>query len=105
VKCIFVENSVKMTHNQTTVAEIQPISIAEIKSLFPNEWVLISDPVMDETEFHVLSGIPLFHSKDKKEVAHLGRPKVVGYETYTLIYTGVIKPTKKIISLYSRPPE
>ena len=89
--------------NQASIVEPKEFSIAQIKEAFPDEWVLIGDPVMDETEFHVLSGVPLFHSKDKREVAYLGRAKVIGLESYTLIYTGTFKPMRKWVSLYSRP--
>jgi hypothetical protein len=44
----------------------QILNVADIKTLFPNEWVLLGNPVMDESKIDVLSGIPLFHSKDKK---------------------------------------
>ena len=42
------------------------LNIQEIKALYPDEWVLIGNPVMDESKIDVLSGIPIFHSKDKK---------------------------------------
>ena len=42
------------------------LDLLEIKALFPNEWVLIGNPVFDDSKLEVLSGIPLFHSEDKK---------------------------------------
>ncbi len=44
------------------------LNIPEINSLYPNEWILLGNPVMDDAQIDVLSGIPIFHSKDKKEV-------------------------------------
>ena len=44
----------------------QLINISEIKNLYPDEWVLIGNPNMDESKLDVISGIPLYHSKDKK---------------------------------------
>ncbi len=75
----------------------QAISIDEIKNLFPNEWVLIGNPFMDESKIDVVSGIPLFHSKDKREVCYIGRDKTSNFNKITLIYTGTFKPIRKII--------
>jgi hypothetical protein len=80
----------------------QLLTIAEIKNLFPNEWVLIGNPVMDESKIDVLMGIPLFHSKDKKEVCYIGRDKTTNFDKITLIYTGTFKPARKITGIFNR---
>jgi hypothetical protein len=72
------------------------VSFLEIKNQFPDEWVLIGNPVMDEAKIDVLSGIPLFHSKDKKEVCYLGREKTANFDKITLVYTGIFRPTRKM---------
>lgn len=77
-------------------------SISDIKNLFPNEWVLLGNPIMDSSKIDVLSGIPLFHSKDKKEVCYIGREKTNGFDKITLIYTGSFKPTRKITGIFNR---
>jgi hypothetical protein len=76
-------------------------NIDEIKVLFPDEWVLIGDPKMDESELHVLSGIPILHSKDKKEVCYLGKRKVDEYQTITLIYTGAINAARTLTGIFN----
>jgi hypothetical protein len=78
------------------------IPYSKIKKLFPNEWVLIGNPEMDSDFLNIVAGIPVLHSKDKKEVCYLGREKVVEYQTFTLVFTGVVKTSRKIVSLYSR---
>jgi hypothetical protein len=65
----------------------QLIDISEIKALYPDEWVLLGNPVMDDSKIDVLSGIPLFHSKAKKEVCYIDRDKTSNFEKITLIYT------------------
>ena len=80
----------------------QLINIAEIKNLFPDEWVLLGNPIMDESKIDVISGIPLFHSKDKKEVCYIGRDKTSNFEKITLIYTGSFKPSRKITGIFNR---
>ena len=67
-----------------------------IKKMYPNEWVLIGNPIMDETELNVLSGIPILHSKYKKELYYLGRSKTGDYDTITVIYTGKIVSKRRL---------
>lgn len=40
----------------------QLLNISDIKNLYPNEWVLIGNPTMDDSKIELLSDIPLFHS-------------------------------------------
>lgn len=76
-------------------------NIDEIKNLFPDEWVLIGNPEMDGSELHVLSGIPILHSKDKKEVCYLGKSKTGDFKTITLIYTGTFKPARVLTGIFN----
>lgn len=78
------------------------LSLNDLKSKYPDEWVLLGNPVKDTNGIDVLSGIPLYHSKDKKEVCYIGREKTEGYKKITLIYTGSFKPTRKITGIFRR---
>ena len=80
----------------------QALHISEIKILYPDEWVLLGNPIMDESKIDVLSGIPIFHSKDKKEVCYNGRKKTSNFDKITLIYTGTFRPTRKITGIFNR---
>ena len=80
----------------------QLINISDIKLLYPNEWVLLGNPIMDENKIDVLEGIPLFHSKDKKEVCYIGRGKTANFDKITLIYTGKFRPIRKITGIFNR---
>ena len=80
----------------------QLINISDIKLLYPNEWVLLENPIMDESRIDVLEGIPLFHSKDKKEVCYIGRDKTANFDKITLIYTGKFRPIRKITGIFNR---
>lgn len=88
--------------NSNSIKMEQILNISEIKNRFPNEWVLLGNPVMDESKIDVLSGIPLFHSKDKKEVCYIGRDKTPNFDKITLIYTGTFRPTRKITGIFNR---
>ncbi len=80
----------------------QLLNIAVIKKLYPDEWVLLGNPIMDDSKIDVLSGIPLFHRKDKKEVCYIGLDKTSGFNKITLIYTGTFKPARKITGIFNR---
>ncbi len=80
----------------------ESLSIADIKGLYPNEWVLLGNPVMDESKIDIVQGIPLFHSKDKKEVCYLGREKISDFKKITLFYTGTFRSTRKITGIFNR---
>ena len=80
----------------------QSVNIDDIKALYPDEWVLIGNPLMDESKIDVLSGVPLFHSKDKKEVCYIGRDKTLNFDKITLIYTGTFRPLRKIMGIFNR---
>jgi hypothetical protein len=80
----------------------QLLSISDIKKLYPDEWILLGNPIMDESNIDVLSGIPIFHSKDKKEVCYIGRNKTSAFDKITLIFTGTFKPARKITGIFNR---
>jgi hypothetical protein len=77
-------------------------NIVELQALFPDEWVLLGNPIMDADKIDVVSGIPLFHSKDKKEVCYLGRDKTKSFDKITLIFTGNFKPIRKMTGIFNR---
>lgn len=63
------------------------MTLAEIKSEFDSEWVLIGDPLTDEA-LNVLEGKVLHHSKDRDEVYRKAvslRPR-----RSAIVYTGGI---------------
>jgi hypothetical protein len=78
------------------------LNINDIKKLYPDEWVLIGNPIMDDSKINVLWGIPIYHSKDQKEVCYIGRDKTSGFDKITLIYTGTFRPTRKITGIFNR---
>jgi hypothetical protein len=80
----------------------QLLNISDIKKLYPDEWVLLGNPIMNDSKIDVISGIPIYHSKDKKEVCYIGRDKTLDFDTITLIFTGSFKPTRKITGIFNR---
>jgi len=80
----------------------QLLNINDIMKLYPDEWVLLGNPIMDDRKIDVLSGIPIYHSKDKKEVCYIGRDKTSAFDKITLIFTGTFRSTRKITGIFNR---
>jgi hypothetical protein len=97
---------------------MEPISLNEMKARFPDEWLLVGNADFGGEEAvgtimrRLVSGIVLYHSKDKLEVACKGWEARKGFTHCTLIYTGEIPKhlkfwisawrlrTKSVISSY-----
>lgn len=78
------------------------VNISDIKNLYPNEWVLIGNPIKTEDGVDFIAAIPIFHSKDKKEVCYIGREKTKGFDKISLIYTGNFNPTRKLTGVFRK---
>jgi hypothetical protein len=70
------------------------MAFEELKKLYPDEWILLGNPELDNTL--VLGGIVLYHSKDKKEVCYIGRDKTEGYDSVTIAFAGDLRQHRKI---------
>lgn len=94
--------------DQISNTEPQVLSMEQIKAAYPGEWVLIGNPVMDESNMNVLSGLLLCHSFDKREIAYLWRDKVKAYDSFTLVFNRAVVPGEKrrgILPLMLRLPK
>jgi hypothetical protein len=70
------------------------LTVAEIESQFPSEWVLVENPHTNEL-LEVQNGNVLYHSKDREEVYRKAvelRPK-----RFAMLYTGEIPPDTAIV--------
>jgi len=70
------------------------MTVAEIKSRFKSEWVLIEDPEMS-ANLEVQGGKVLYHSKDRDEVYRKTvelRPK-----RFAMLYTGMMPEDVAIV--------
>jgi hypothetical protein len=70
------------------------MTIQEIKSNFPNEWILLGNPQFADNT--VIGGEVLLHGKDKTELAIQGKSLRTQYEMLKFIYTGTFKPARRI---------
>ena len=72
----------------------QTVTIDEVKKSYPDEWILLGNPEINEQKQAILSGILLYHSPDKREVCYLGRPLTENYQT-TAMFFNRVTPRKK----------
>jgi hypothetical protein len=71
------------------------ISIDEIKVRYPDEWILVGNPAIDERNQQILSGILLYHSPDKREVCYLGKPLIADYDKTAMFFNRVTPRQKR----------
>ncbi len=78
----------------------QILSMYKIKEAYPEQWVLIGNPTLDESAegsivSKLTSGVVLLASKDKKEIGYKAKDARKGFESVTCIYTGEIPQNRK----------
>lgn len=79
------------------------LTVSEIKSRYPFEWILLDDPQVDPATLEVQAGRVVCHSKDRDEVyrkaVELPSPKRIA-----VLYTGPV-PKRMILATLSGRPE
>lgn len=77
------------------------LTIAEIKAQYPDQWVLVGNPILKDLEVleaiinKLVSGTVLFASKDKREIAYKAKDLRQGYEGITCVYTGELPQNRR----------
>jgi len=91
-----------MTENRVEDFTGERLSIEDIKRSYPDEWILIGDPEEDENGWDI-SGIVLYHSADKRELAYRYKPLLENYSRISLFFNRVTPREKRsvIASIYS----
>ena len=80
---------------------MKEMTLEQMRVSYPNEWVLVGNPLLNEPELQasiisrLISGVVLYHSKDKRELAYNAREVKNTVENVTLIYTGEIPKGRK----------
>jgi hypothetical protein len=79
-------------------------SIEDIKRSYPDEWILLGEPEENEREMQILSGIVLYHSPDKRELAYRDKPLLKEYDRVFLFFNRVTPrkgPNSVLLSIFS----
>ncbi len=81
---------------------METLTIAEIKTQYPDQWVLVGNPLLRDDNFvgsilqKLISGLVLYHSKDKREIAYKTQDLTKDVERFTCIYTGEIPKNRRL---------
>ncbi len=79
---------------------MEVITIEQIRTIYPDQWVLVGNPKLSEPEINgsivskLVSGIVLFASKDKRELAYKASEARKNIDFTTCIFTGEIAKNK-----------
>ena len=83
-------------------------SIDDIKKSYPDEWILVGNHEKDERDMEFRTGIVLYHSPDKRELAYRPKPLLKQVKSTYLFFNRVTPRTgnrRAIVSIYSLPKE
>jgi hypothetical protein len=78
------------------IAFMQTMTIEQIRTNYPNQWILIGNPELKDPDINgsiiskLLSGVVLFASADKRELAHQAPTLRNQVDSTVCIYTGEI---------------
>jgi ERCC4-type nuclease len=76
------------------------LTTEQIKTLYPDQWVLVGNPRLREDNFTgalidmLLSGVPLYSSKDKREIAYKIKDLKREFQDTACVWTGEM-PTNR----------
>lgn len=77
------------------------LTVEQIKEKYPNEWILVGNPELRKDNFvgpiihKLVSGIVLYHSKDKRELGYKAAELAQTVTETACIYTGKIPKNRK----------
>jgi hypothetical protein len=80
------------------------LSIDEIRALYPNHWILIGNPKLDDPDTNgsiiskLIEGIVLLASKDKREIGFKAKEVRSKVEKTACVFTGDI-PNNRVFLL------
>jgi hypothetical protein len=77
-------------------------SVAQLKHLYPNEWLLLADTRMNELE--LLGGRVILRATDKRQLALQGRDLVKQYANVRHYYAGEVTPRRHIGLMVRKNP-
>ena len=79
----------------------EPLTIDQIRSTYPEQWVLIGNPILGDSDkvgsvvSKLQSGIVLYNSKDKREIAYKTKELTQDVERFACIFTGEVPKNRR----------
>ncbi|MFZ4476868.1 MAG: hypothetical protein ACOYPR_16845 [Saprospiraceae bacterium] len=71
------------------IIEDKILTWEEIKTQYPDEWVVLGNPIFDGMQ--ILNGTVLAHHPDKRVASIEGGERREGFNKFTLTFTGQLK--------------
>lgn len=81
---------------------MQTLTIDQIRAEYPDQWVLVGNPDLGDFRkvgsvmSKLVSGIVLYHSKDKRKIAYKAKELTQDVERFACIFTGEISANRRI---------
>ena len=79
----------------------ESLTIDQIRSTYPEQWVLVGNPTLGNSDqvgsvvSKLQSGVVLYHSKDKREIAYKAKELTQGVERFACIFTGEVPKNRR----------
>jgi hypothetical protein len=73
----------------TKKINIMQQTIEEIKQQYPDEWLILGDPVMSEDEQRILAADLLYHSYDKRALVYMDKPLMKSCKRHAILFNRV----------------
>jgi hypothetical protein len=74
--------------------ETEILKMAEIETRYPNQWIVLGNPVFDGMD--VLDGVVIAHHTDKRVASMEGGERRAPLQKVTLFYVGKLPPPRRI---------
>jgi hypothetical protein len=74
--------------------ETEVLKMAEIEARYPNQWIVLGNPVFDGMD--VLEGVVISHHADKRVASMEGGERRAPSQKVTLFYVGKLPPPRRI---------
>ena len=74
--------------------EIEVLKMSEMETRYPNQWVVVGNPVFEGMD--VLEGTVIAHHADKRVASMEGGERRTGFQKITLFYVGKLPPPRRI---------
>ena len=82
--------------------KVETLTMPQIRAKYPDEWILVGNPDLGDPYMcgpiakRLITGIVLYHSKDKRHIANNAKFVRQGYNSFTIIFTGEIPKNRRI---------
>ena len=81
--------------------KVETLTMSQIKAQYPDEWVLVGNPDLSNPHMtgsikkRLITGVVLYHSKDKRAIGNNAKFVRQGYNSFTIIFTGEMPKNRK----------